>query len=76
MTDSNDTSSISLQQARYMGDFFQMKINRNESLNEFFFPLSAMLDESASLMDVLVQQETLLHFPHLPTVYVTHLMRN
>jgi hypothetical protein len=38
-----DTASISFDQAQHIGDFFQMKINRNESLNEFFFPLSAML---------------------------------
>jgi hypothetical protein len=43
ITDTNDTTSISLQQAKYIGDFFQMKLNQNESLNEFFFPLSAML---------------------------------
>ncbi|CAF2515109.1 unnamed protein product [Rotaria sp. Silwood2] len=43
ITNTNDTTSISLFQAKYMGDFFQMKINRNESLNEFFFPLNAML---------------------------------
>jgi hypothetical protein len=43
ITDTNDTTTISLQQAKYMGDFFQMRINRNESINEFFFPLSAML---------------------------------
>jgi hypothetical protein len=43
ITDTNDTTSISLLQATYMGDFFQIKINRNESIDEFFFPLKSML---------------------------------
>ncbi|CAF0993422.1 unnamed protein product [Rotaria sordida] len=43
ITNTNDTTSISLLQAKYMSDFFQMKINRNESVKEFFFPLSTML---------------------------------
>ena len=43
MTNVNDTTSFSSLQAKQMGDFFQMKINRNESLDEFFFPLKSML---------------------------------
>jgi hypothetical protein len=43
ITKTNDTTSISSVQAAHIGDFFQMKINRNESLDEFFFPLNAML---------------------------------
>ncbi|CAF3328727.1 unnamed protein product [Rotaria socialis] len=43
ITNANDTNSMSLQQIKRIGDFFQMKINRNESLDEFFFPLSSML---------------------------------
>jgi len=39
----NDTTTISSSQAKYIGDFFQMKINRNESIDEFFFPLNTML---------------------------------
>ncbi|CAF4644175.1 unnamed protein product, partial [Rotaria socialis] len=43
ITNAKDTNSMSLQQIKRIGDFFQMKINRNESLDEFFFPLSSML---------------------------------
>ena len=39
-TYTNDTSSL---RTEYIGGFFQSKINQNESLDEFFFPLGAML---------------------------------
>jgi hypothetical protein len=42
-TDMNDSTSITALEAKYIGDFFQVKINRNESLDDFFYPLSAML---------------------------------
>ena len=39
----NDTESHYTVQSKHMADFFQMKINRNESIEEFFFPLETML---------------------------------
>ena len=35
--------SFSSDTIRHLLDFFQMKLNRNESLDQFFFPLSSML---------------------------------
>ncbi|UJR17382.1 hypothetical protein I4U23_004277 [Adineta vaga] len=43
LTNSNDTIRITRIQASYIRDFFQYKLNRGESLNEYFFSLSSML---------------------------------
>ncbi|CAF4665308.1 unnamed protein product [Rotaria sp. Silwood2] len=43
VTNTNDTTSFSLLQAKYVNEFFRMKTNQNESLNMYFFPLSSML---------------------------------
>ncbi|CAF0745170.1 unnamed protein product [Adineta ricciae] len=42
-TNVSESTTISSTEARYIADFFQTKINRNESLDEFFFPLETML---------------------------------
>ncbi|UJR14674.1 hypothetical protein I4U23_001667 [Adineta vaga] len=39
----NDSNVITAAQARYFADFFQMKVNRNESLDDFYFSLDTML---------------------------------
>jgi hypothetical protein len=43
LTNTNDTSSFSQYQAMYIRDFYQYKLNRNESLNEYFYPISSMM---------------------------------
>ncbi|CAF0778792.1 unnamed protein product [Adineta steineri] len=43
ITRTNDSISISSNQAKYIGDFLQIKVNQNESFDEFFFPLDTML---------------------------------
>ena len=43
ISDINASTPFSASHIKHFGDFFQMKINRNESLEEFFFPLQAML---------------------------------
>ncbi|CAF3599659.1 unnamed protein product [Rotaria socialis] len=43
ITNTTDTSSFSLLQSQYVKEFFRIKINQNESIIKFFFPLSAML---------------------------------
>lgn len=43
ITNSNDTSTLSPLQANYFTDFLIYKINRNESLDSMFYPLSSML---------------------------------
>jgi hypothetical protein len=43
LTNTTDTSTFSAQQALYIDDFLQYKLNRNESLEAFFYPLSSML---------------------------------
>ncbi|UJR19341.1 hypothetical protein I4U23_022470 [Adineta vaga] len=43
LTQSNDTTKITRIQASYIRDFFQYKLNRGETLNEYFFSLDSML---------------------------------
>ncbi len=43
LTNTNDTTTFSAAQASYIRDFLQYKLNQNESLNDFSFPLSSML---------------------------------
>ena len=43
VTDTNDTSTITLEQAGYLRDFFQGILNSNESATPYFFPLESML---------------------------------
>ncbi len=43
ITNTNDTTTFTSSQASYIRDFLQYKLNRDESLNDFFFPLSSML---------------------------------
>jgi hypothetical protein len=43
LTNTNDTSSFTEYQAKYIPDFLNMRINRNESNDIFFYPLSEML---------------------------------
>jgi hypothetical protein len=43
LTNTSDTSRFSAEQALYINDFLQYKLNRNESLNDFYYPLSSML---------------------------------
>jgi len=43
LTNTTDTSTFSAEQASYINDFLTYKLNRNESLNEFYYPLSSML---------------------------------
>lgn len=37
------STSIASVEAKYIGEFLQVKINRNESVDDFFYPLNAML---------------------------------
>ncbi|UJR23144.1 hypothetical protein I4U23_026163 [Adineta vaga] len=43
LTNTTDTTTFTEQQASYINDYLQYKLNRNESLNNFYYPLSAML---------------------------------
>lgn len=43
ISDLTDSNSFTSAHMKHLFDFFQMKINRNESLDDFFFPLSSML---------------------------------
>ena len=43
ITNTNDTTSFSSFQSNYVDEFIRMKINENQSLDSFFFPLSSML---------------------------------
>ena len=43
LTNTTDTSTFTTQQALYISEFLQTKLNRNESLDDFYYPLSAML---------------------------------
>ncbi len=47
ITNTNDTTTLSSAQAHHIREFLQYKFNRNESLREYFFPLSAMLIKCA-----------------------------
>ncbi len=43
ITNTNDTTTLNETQMLYISQFFQYKLRRDESLDEFFFPLSSML---------------------------------
>ncbi|CAF0767303.1 unnamed protein product [Adineta ricciae] len=43
LTHTNDTTVLSSQQARYIRDFLIYKLNRNESVTDFFYPLESIL---------------------------------
>ncbi|CAF0966874.1 unnamed protein product [Adineta steineri] len=43
LTNTTDTTTFTEQQALYISDYLQYKLNRNESVNEFYYPLSSML---------------------------------
>ena len=43
LTNTNDTTSFSESQAGYIRDFFQYKLNRGESLEDYFYSLDSML---------------------------------
>jgi hypothetical protein len=43
MTGTNDTTTITEEQVNYLDHFIRDRINQNESLDLFFFPLSSML---------------------------------
>ncbi len=43
ITNTNDTATFTESQAAFIRDFLRYKLNQNESLNDFFFPLSSML---------------------------------
>lgn len=43
LTNTNDTTTFSIEQAGYIRDFFQYVLNRNQSLTEYFYPLDGML---------------------------------
>ncbi|CAF4248319.1 unnamed protein product, partial [Adineta steineri] len=43
LTNTTDTTTFTEQQALYVYDYLQYKLNRNESVNEFYYPLSSML---------------------------------
>lgn len=43
LTNTTDTNTFSRQQAIYVSDYVQYRLNRNESLNEFYYPLKSML---------------------------------
>ncbi|CAF1331203.1 unnamed protein product [Rotaria sp. Silwood1] len=43
LTDTNDTTTITPYQANFVDDFIFHKINSNETLEDYFFPLSSML---------------------------------
>ena len=42
-TDTTDSSNFTAQQAVHISDFIQQKLNQNESLIEFYYPLSDLL---------------------------------
>lgn len=43
LTDTTNISTITRQQASYIRDFLQYKLNRGESLDDYLFPLSSIL---------------------------------
>ena len=43
MTNTTDPSNFTEEQSLYIRDFFQFKMNRNETLTDYFFPLKSML---------------------------------
>lgn len=43
LTNTTDTSTFSRQQALYVQNYVQYKLNQDESLDEFFYPLESML---------------------------------
>jgi Amiloride-sensitive sodium channel len=43
LTNSNDTSSFTFQQSKYIRDFLQMKIHENQSLDDYFYSLDSMM---------------------------------
>lgn len=43
LTNTTNTSVFSAEQASYISDFLQYKLNKNESLIDFYYPLSSML---------------------------------
>ncbi|CAF0894858.1 unnamed protein product [Rotaria sordida] len=43
LTNTNDTTTLSSFQAMYISSFVQYKLNRNESMDPFFYSLSSML---------------------------------
>lgn len=45
LTNTTDTSKFSSVQALYIQQYLQYKLNRNESLDDFYYPLSSMLIE-------------------------------
>lgn len=47
LTNTTDTSTFSAEQASYIPRYLRYKLNRNESLNEFYYPLNSMLIKCA-----------------------------
>ncbi|CAF1148218.1 unnamed protein product [Adineta ricciae] len=43
LTNTNDITTFTEEQASYIMDYMQYILNRNESLNQFYYPLSSML---------------------------------
>jgi hypothetical protein len=43
LTNATDTSTLTAQQALYVSEYLTYKLNRNESLEQFYYPLSSML---------------------------------
>ena len=57
----NSTTSLAPEQIVYFRDFLQYKIDQNESMTEFFYPLSAMLI-SCSFNDIPCQLSDFISF--------------
>lgn len=47
LTNTTDTSTFTAQQASSIFDYLQYKLNRNESLKDFYYPLNSMLIKCA-----------------------------
>lgn len=45
LTNTTDTTNFTVVQAGYLRDFLQYEVNRNESMEKYFFPLESMLME-------------------------------
>ena len=43
LTNTSDTTNFTIEQASYIQDYLTYKLNRNESLQDFFYPLESML---------------------------------
>ncbi|CAF1603244.1 unnamed protein product [Adineta ricciae] len=43
LTNTSDTTNFTIEQASYIQDYLTYKLNRNESLQDFFYPLDSML---------------------------------